>query len=110
MSEVVKTDFGDFQPFHKISKPTCKGIWMGRMYGTFKLCGHSSRQDPSRTAGFFINYMTPDEVQLVINEYAKGTIAVNKKNCAKKEIASLGARLMERVDTFIIRAKPYLLP
>lgn len=83
---------------------------MGRGYQMQVDCGLDSNLAPQRTAGLFINYMNEEQVQLVMNEYAKGMRQVEKKPCNKEELKRTLKVLIEGTSNYINLAKEHMRP
>jgi hypothetical protein len=54
--------------------------------------------------------MPSEDVQLVMNEYLKGQSKFKGQLCNKNVLAPMGAKLMEMMNSFIIRAEDFRRP
>jgi hypothetical protein len=81
---------------------------MGKIYQMQVDCVFSSNITPQRAAGFFINYMTDEQVHLVMNEYGKGMKQAEKKICNTEELKRTLKALMESMSNYITLYKEHM--
>ncbi len=83
---------------------------MGKVYQMQSDCGLNSNIAPERAAGFFVNYMTQEQVQKVMDQYVKGMKTVEGRPCNKPELGRTLKSLMESTSNYINLGKEHTRP
>lgn len=84
---------------------------LGEIHQRLLNCGqHDDNFSPAKVAGLFINYMSEEEVQIIINNYSKATEAYIKKPCDMKKTSEQMLQLTKKLALYTERAEPYKKP
>ena len=83
---------------------------LGKVYQMQLNCKQNPELTPRKSAGLFINYMTEEQVQMVMMEYSKGMKKMKGWKCDKQEAVRTMKALLESMAMYIRLAQPFMKP
>jgi hypothetical protein len=83
---------------------------MGKVYQMNLNCNMNPKSTPRMTAGLFFNYMTEEQVRMVMAEYSKGMKKMKNWKCDNKERLRTMKAALESMAGYIRLAQPFMKP